>query len=889
MGLNPLQNAAPRQQIPNEAPSFFSPFFEQPSAAGTSGRLSVWQPPPVETAPRSKAPNNRPLQPPQIPTVGATTHTTRLTIHSRNTSADDGRKKLYEPKEKKSMDEIMWLGSVTGFLPPIPPPTRVEASLRSKLVRKPEDKTSQASALTQATRKRLLEAGKSEEEKAAEAKKIADEAAREKRLLEWATKKNVAPKRVSVEEKKTTPAVIPLPQPVETTSKSTATGGVRASGRRGKVFMPVPQPIETIKRSNRPNSNHRPNLPDNVSSYAPSNPILPQPIETTKRSHRPEKPPVKNKKSEEETLWMGLPQPVETVRRSNRRSPLSKDDEGAEVGKRAQVSPKHSARHSTISPKGTMFSPQPVDVNKKTNRPDSIQLPQPMEVTRRSNRPMAPPIQKPDGPPTPTTSFFGPMTPTQAPSSPLPVPFESTRRSHRPISGRPLVPQPIETSRRSNRVRVPLPEMQIDANQQQPLPNELPQPVSVSRWTNREKAGARHLRRTSTDKPDTPGLYNTAPFVRDRERERRLVKKTWVRPIDHVSHLHEPIDSAPPSPMVSPQSSRCPSLSSSPTSSAASSTWDVASKVSKASRSHDRRESLDEGFAGYILGLERGLKKNGALGTAGRERERAKEESEYPFPIVTEDVNKHDDKRIRTEASDPGPSTGARSESSETIRPRLTAINTDPGMLETKQTEEEQDYPICHSPVYSRFKVPVPEPEPLFLDHEREEKPHKGFNNTRISTEDLAMAKPIGIAANKGNAQLPTPPDSLESTTSKMLSPTSALAIAGGPQTAPARVSYAPMSPSPGYTVASLPPAKKHDNVDAAEVAEELVYGVMRYLSLEFENVGRKYDDELSLYTGLSKELVRKDRKFAVKKYVERWVRENPEIECGEKKKGGLW
>lgn len=814
-------------------------------------------------------------------------------MHSKNNSQDDGKKRLYEPKEKKSIDEIMWLGSVTGFLPPIPLPIKVETSLRSKLVRKPEDKASQASAVAQASRRRFLDVGKTEEEKAAEKKKQEEEAAREKRLLEWATKKKTQKKQSSEGEKKKAPITAVPPQPIETSTKSSASGNVRASGRRGKVFMPVAQPIETIQRSNRPDASHRPNLPDSVSSYAPAKPFLPQhlpqPIETTKRSHRPAKPPVRNKKSEEESVWMGLPQPVETVRRSNRRSPLSKDDEGGEVGKRAQVSPKHSARNSTSSPRGTMFIPQPVESSKRSNRPDSTALPQPVEVTKRTNRPVPSPIQKPDGPPTPTTSFF-------SPSPVLPQPFESTRRSHRPISARPLVPQPIETSRRSNRIRVPLPEMQIDANQ----PNQLPQPVSVSRWTNREKAAAGRLRRNSTDKPETPGLYNTAPFVRDRERERRLVKKTWVRPVDHVSHLHEPIDSAPPSPMQSPQSSRCPSLSSSPTSSAASSTWDVASKVSKASRGglHGRRESLEEGFAGYILGLERGLKKDGALGTAGRKRERAKEESEYPFPSVTtvEDIAKDDDKQDRTEVTDPSSWGGPRSESSETIRPRLTAINTDPGAFEQlKKQQEQEDYPICHSPVHSHFKVPEwkPEPEPLSLDDEYQERGHKGHNNARIGTDELTMSKPIGISINNANTntQLPTPPDSLESSISNksLLSPAAAFSVAGGIKTAPPRVSYAPMSPSPGYTVASLPPAKKQEHGNAAEIAEELTAGVMRYLSLDFDNVGRKYDDELALYTGIPMELVRKDRKYAVKKYVERWVIENPEIECGEKKKGGLW
>jgi hypothetical protein len=319
--------------------------------------------------------------------------------------------------------------------------------------------------------------------------------------------------------------------------------------------------------------------------------------------------------------------------------------------------------------------------------------------------------------------------------------------------------------------------------------------------------------------------------------------------------------------------------------------WDVAYKGSKVSRGglHGRRESFDE-FPEFTLGFS---KKGEALGTSGQKRERH-ERSEFPFPAIStvEEIVGVDEKD-RAEVTDPSSWSGSRSESSETIRPGLSAINTDPGAFEQlKKQQEQEDYPICHSPIHSHFKVPEwkPEPEPLSLDDQYEDQSNKSYNNARIGTDELAMSKPISISIGNVNssAQLPTPPDSLTSNKS-LLSPEMAFAVAGGIKSAPARVSYAPMSPSPGYTVASLPPVKKQEHGDAAEIAEELVAGVMRYLSLEFESVAWKFDAELALYSGIPMELVRKDRKYAVKKYVERWVTENPEIESGDKKKGGLW
>ncbi|KAL7275302.1 hypothetical protein RUND412_001763 [Rhizina undulata] len=853
MSLNPLQNASPRQIIPKEAPSYFSPFFEQPKG---QEKISIWQPPPPVTIRRSKAPTNRPRTPPKIISAGAPL------IHQRQDvkPATEDKKTLYEPKQKKSLDEIMWLGSVTGFPPRVPPPPKEEPSLRSKLVRKPQQKASQASALAQPVRPKA--SVETEEQKQARLKKEEAENAREKRLAEWATKKKpaVEEKAVPAEPpKKSLASSFFLPQPVGTTSKTSALAPqqtearVQASGRRGKVFLPIPQPIETVRRSNRPNQNHRPNLPMTDSSYAPENPILPQPIETAKKSNRPqEQPKTAKKKSEEETIWMGLPQPIETVRRSHRKSPLrqvegSGDD--TEEKKTAEILPqpvetiRRSNRHQQKE-ESPLTQPAETAV-KSTNN-----LPQPIEVTKKSNRPVPSPLKQAD-PPTPTTSFFGP-SPT------LPQPIEIVRRSHRPISARPLIPQPIETSRRSNRARVPPPDMHIALG-------DLPQPVSVSRWTNRDP-GQRHLRRTSTDKLATPG-------VQPREKE-RAKKKNWVMPVDHVMHIHEPIDSVPPSPIHSPQSSRCPSLSSSPTSSAASATWETASRVRKNPGLVGRRESFEDGFAGYMLRLERGLRKDGAIQGAGLKKERQKEENEFPFPAVSFDEVKEERGAV-----------SGRSLSLETIKPIVTVAN-------EKETKVD-DYPICHSPVFENFKRPQWNSLEDEEQEEEEERGRKrdafggkmGFNNSRIPTDELELSKPLGVPVIH---QLPTPPDSIASCSPpKGAHP---LFTIGGPRAAPPRMYHA-MAPSPGYTVASLPPAKKkpHDDIPDSKEIESIVEGLCRYLSLDHENNAYRYDAEVASSCGMDISDVKKDRKTALKKYVAKWLKENPEIEGGEDRKGGLW
>ncbi|KAA8915001.1 hypothetical protein FN846DRAFT_770601 [Sphaerosporella brunnea] len=806
-GLHPFQNATPRHQIPNEAPQYFSPFFEQPSKPPP---VSIWQPPTIELPRRSKAPTHRPRTPPKIPTAGTTT---------RRNSREDQQPQhtgLFQPK-KKSVDEIMWLGAVTGFSPREAVEQR---SLRSKLIRKPEEIASQASS---ATGPRAQEEKNRKEEEAR---------AREKRLEEWATKKK--PNAGHAHKRSDGGPMSPLlPQPIESRLRP-----------RKKVYTPLPQPEEAARISNRPNAIHRPHMPaSNEGSYAPATPFLPQPIETVKRSNRPRPEPKKLKSQEEESLWMGLPQPIETARRSNRKSPLNKMQSDALLPQ-----PVESSRRSN-RPAQKEFLPEPIESSRRSNRPAAEkkeELPQPIETTKKSNRPSAAPVQK-DQPPTPTSSFFGPDHLLQ--------PVETTRRSHRPINVRPLIPQVIESSMRSSLMRVPAAEMHL----------ELPQPVSVSRWTSR----APGLRRESTRRPPSPGPHYTS---------RPKIQKFAGPAADHVWHLEEPIDSTPPSPVgspgTSPSVSICPSLSSSPTSSATSATWDIPVKSSKKYGIQGRRDSLEAGFSDYVLAVQRKLRQE----RIQREDHVLKEGPEFPFP-ATEEVYAEGDATNVDGATRERTGLGIRSESSETIRPKLRAIETEPVIKVTDSTRDatsnndDDDYPICHSPKFEAFKRPLLIPEPDDLELSPPSAPTPGNVPEMWKPKGLAVAPSISsMSTNHGSY-------GTGSTTQSSVS---------APLSAPPRMWHRPAGPSPGYTVASLPPTKKRDNM-TKEVTPSFVDDVYRYLSLQFENVAGQFDPELAAYTGLSIIVVKRDRKAALTKYCEKWVQENPEFEAGEARKAGLW
>ncbi|CCX33443.1 Similar to hypothetical protein [Tuber melanosporum Mel28]; acc. no. XP_002837646 [Pyronema omphalodes CBS 100304] len=918
-GLNPLQNAQPRQQIPNEAPQYFSPFFEQPAKPPP---VSIWQPPNVDLPLRSKAPTHRPRSPPKIPTAGT---------WSRKNSRDvekEAPKGLFQPRQKKSVDEIMWLGAVAGFPLPEPAPLKEQRSLRSKLVRRPEEIPSQASS---ATGPKATEAQRKKDEEAK---------ARERRLEEWATKK-----KPNVAEKPPSPSgmAIPIPQPIESRLRP-----------RKKVYTPLPQPEEAALISNRPNMIHRPHLPSGEGSFAPDKPFLPQPVETVRKTNRT-RPTPKKRSQEEETLWMGstlnLPQPIETTKRSTRRSPLNKmvsadEYDGTITDKEPRSETNLPDSSQSQSTEKKEFLPQPIETSRRSNRPAKEILPEPIESTRRSNRPSGSkpseskeilpepiettrrsnrpsasdsqrefpspvpiettrrsnrpgpsPIQR-DDPPTPTTSFFGPDI--------TPQPIETTKRSYRPITARPLVPQFVESSMRSSRMRIPYAQMHL----------ELPQPISVSRWTSRSPG----LRRESTSsKPTSPGVH---PFSRGGDKARRKVQKFAAPAADHVWHLEEPVDSAPTSPVGSPTegspvTSTCPSLSSSPTSCATSMAWDIPTKLSKITGQPNQARDLssavnsleDERFSGYAMALEEKLKQDAEDGILTKEDHKASEGVEYPFPVVITESGESPAASTRSPSPNPKDShtphrpredPTTRSESSETIRPKLRQISTEPLSINTELNNgdvanlnndfdnEEDDYPICHSPRFEKFEPPIlcgPDTADEF-DYRRKLhiptmwKPSGGASTTTTLTTG-ANPRPGAWIDNT---------NSLRSGISKQhaaskLAAAGQLSVVGRLPSAPPRMwSKTPGGPSPGYTVASLPPTKRQQHSVASEVTKEFVEDVWKYLGLQFENVAAKFDPELAQYTGLSVVVVKRDRKAALRRYCEKWVGENPEGEVR-----GLW
>ncbi|TGZ77934.1 hypothetical protein EX30DRAFT_173429 [Ascodesmis nigricans] len=911
-GLHPLQNALPSRVIPNEAPAFFHPFFEQRPHPPP---VSIWQPPEVDTKPpRSKAATIRTRTPPTILSAGTWSRKSSKDVQEQKTG-------LFKPKDKTSGDEIMWLGAVTGFEIKEEP-----RSMRSKLVRKPETIASQASA---AVGPKAMEQRQ---------RKLEEEHAREERLLKaWATKRKPAAETSKPAASGPTAPATPLPQPIES----------RLRPRR-RIGMPLVKASDVSDTSTRPSMIHRPHMParDN-NSFAPEKPFLPQPIEVKRRSHRPVE---KKKKGEEEegmlwmgppqpfetssrshrkspseadgALWMGLPTPYETVRRSNRKRPELPSAEKPGVSQRPEKEilpePIESSFRSNRSkkpepkdgPKGDTSLPQPIETSRKSNRPAGDKpkeilltpfetthtsnrptreiLPQPIETSRRTNRPAAiEPVKEILPEPIETTrrsnrpeassekATSPPPTPT--PRTPLPQPYETVKRSYRPLIARPLIPQSIEASMRSTRTRIPRTHDQVG----------LPQPVLVSRHTNRSPFLRGDPKENTRSGPLSPGLYGNTHFRRG---NRPKPLENITPPSDHVWHLHEPIDSAPPSPnqmpqrVCSPPVSQCPSLSSSPASTATSSAaWDAPARGAKKWGTHDQRNSFDDDYSDYAAELEHKLKAVGALGTPGRLSERSKEESEYPFPI-TEDKASADADRRKDQ-----PQWAMRNGSSETIRPSLRALNTQPIIQgiddEThRQDPETDDYPICRSPVFENFPRPRPPPTPApesQLHPLQKQKPGR----SNVSPADASAKMSPSVTVTVTQTRLPTPPDSnhpsLSSFHTSKAQPLH-LSLSASPHPQPVA------RPSPGYTVASLPPTNRSANT-AKEVTPEFIDEVYRYLSLQYENIAWKFDEELASYTGWPVEVVKRDRKGALGKYCERFVGENPHIATGEQSKGGLW
>ena len=292
---------------------------------------------------------------------------------------------------------------------------------------------------------------------------------------------------------------------------------------------------------------------------------------------------------------------------------------------------------------------------------------------------------------------------------------------------------------------------------------------------------------------------------------------------------------------------------------------------------------LDQGLPDCVLALERKLNSNN--------KEEIVPEAAYPFPVVTEEAKA--EQRATSVARD---RLGARSESSETIRPRLLRpIETEPAVVLRVADEpraacddDPGDYPICHSPKFEQFQrpllLPTPEPDEAEYDY-----------RCKLQIPSVGMWSPPPALRREPGAgqQSPTPPNALGIATHPHKTPAlgGGGGGGGGPTTTPARMwgSSHPSGPSPGYTVASLPPAKRRDTATADEVTAEFVEDVYRYLGLQFENVAVRFDYEIASYVGTSVVLVRRDRRAALTKYCEKWVHENPDLETGSGQKGGLW
>ncbi|KAF8467881.1 hypothetical protein BDZ91DRAFT_131945 [Kalaharituber pfeilii] len=631
----------------------------------------------------------------------------------------------------------------------------------------------------------------------------------------------------------------------------------------------------------------------------PSAPGLfnPQPYETTRRN---------NRKPAADQGGLFQPQIIETTRRSNRTTLVRKVEEVVSEAPSAPPTRAPSPTQEYATPTATerkslassIFFPKesPKILTTGTQTPDYFNskqtltpappvptavpaepkkqiLPQPVETTRRSNK-RPPPVQTNESKNVNNSTF--PPTPPHSEASPtLPQPFEVTRRSNRPLA-RPLVPQPAEEAPKSNLTRRP--EMNIDLS-------DLPQPISTSRWTNKVfKPGARHLRRSSTvQPPGTPGLYYFVPETGQASASPAHAATNvrgpgkWVRPHDHVEHLGEPVDSAPPSPHQSPKSSRNSSLNENAEQSL--------TKQPKKVGIHGRRDSMEDGYAGYILDVQRRKLSGGPKSPKSPRSPKSpkasglRQEIKVPKPMVIPVSTKH---RRDSEAEE----NSVLEREKEFLRAKARGETLKPVKINIPRgpvNKVYDEYPIFASPTRDHF-LPTPE---------------------RVPTKDLTVAKPIPAAETKVLAttpNLPTPPDSNPNSSQTTL-------LTFGRIKVPVVGLFYPSSfhnyhhpsqlhdpkPSPGITVASLPPRPATQNsrdkvpIKPEDVTDEFVGQVWRYLSLGHECIAKKYDEELAEYTGMRVELVVRDRFAALRQYVKLWVGSNPEVGGGERLKGGLW
>ncbi|KAF8426199.1 hypothetical protein EV426DRAFT_18161 [Tirmania nivea] len=631
----------------------------------------------------------------------------------------------------------------------------------------------------------------------------------------------------------------------------------------------VPIPIEVLQRSNRTNR------VNNASGL-----FQPQVIETARRSNRT----TLHRKVEDVMSEAPSRAPSQAPTRTS--SPVQGE-------KKSLASSIFFPKASPVTTTGTQ-TPQTPDyfsiksMTSTATKPDVTRLqflPQPVETSRRSNRKPAPKaLDNETPPPTP------PPQVETAPSIIAPKPFEVSRRSNRPLA-RPLQTVKAEEAPKSNLSRKP--DMQLDLSQ-------LPQPVSTSRWTNRiNKPGARHLRRSSTvQPPGTPGNYYFVPETGQRSEAPMTRAKAigkGIRPADHVEHFAGAVDSAPASPNCSPGQSRCPSLSTSPTSST-----DHLPLNSRGQRSvgiDGRRDSWEEGYATYILDAQR-RKKSGerrprspmspkspkssrasGLRQAQNIDDSATSTTVKPIPVPAPIASKNC--RRDSEA----PDNAAMEKEKEYLRAKARGETVKPMKISIPAPPANKvydEYPIFASPTRESF---LPKPE-------------------RVATKDLPTAKPIPIPITANTGNLPTPPDSNPNSSQPTMLSFGKLKIPVVGLFYPSSLhnyhhpsqQLIPHNPSPGITVASLPPKREVKTVGSpmvplkpADVTDQFVGEVWRYLSFEHECIARRYDEELSEGTGWRKERVMQDRWGALREYVKMWVGMNPEVNGGEMMKGGLW
>ena len=363
----------------------------------------------------------------------------------------------------------------------------------------------------------------------------------------------------------------------------------------------------------------------------------------------------------------------------------------------------------------------------------------------------------------------------------------------------------------------------------------------------------------------------------------------WIRPEDHVEHFAGGVDSTPTSPNDSPSQSRCPSLSTSPTSSTDHLPLDSKLWGKKSVGSNGRGDNLEEGYASYILDAQRRKR-------SGERRPRSPKSPKSPRASGLRQAQNIDDTTSTTiaklvlvpapasehcqkDSEEPDNTTVGKEQKArgETVKPMKINIPAPPA------NKVYDEYPIFASPTRESF---LPKPE-------------------RVATKDLPTAEPIpipNVTPNTGN--LPTPPDSNPNSSQATMLCFGKLKIPLVGHFYPSSLhnyhhpnqQLTPHNPSPGITVASLPPKREVKAVGSPmvplkpmDVTDQFVGEVWRYLSFEHECIAKRYDEELSKGTGWRKERVMQDRWGALSEYVKMWVGANPEVDGGERMKGGLW